>query len=77
MKKNFSLDILLFISGLICIVTGIFLDFHLVPGGREVRKIFRLTHTYSGYIMAIGLIFHIAWHGTWIKNASKKFFGKK
>ena len=33
MKKNFYLDVVLFLSGLICIVTGIMLDFHLLPAG--------------------------------------------
>ena len=76
MKKNFYLDLILFLSGLICIVTGIFLDFHLVPGGKENRFIFRTIHTYSGYVMAVGIFFHIAWHFDWIKNSTKKFFGK-
>ena len=73
MKKNFNLDILLFISGIVCIITGIILDFHLVPGGREATRPFKLVHTYSGYIMAVGLIFHILWHKDWIKGAAKKF----
>mgnify|MGYP000022452493 CR=1 FL=1 len=30
MKKNFYLDLLLFLSGLVCILTGIILDFHLL-----------------------------------------------
>ena len=76
MKKNFYLDLILFLSGLICIVTGIFLDFHLVPGGKEVRHVVRLVHTYSGYIMAVGIIFHIFWHFDWIKNSVKKIFAR-
>ena len=75
MKKNFTLDTILFLSSLICIVTGIILDFHLVPGGKEMSRPFKLVHTYSGYIMAVGLIFHLAWHTSWIKSAAKKFFG--
>ena len=76
-KRNFWLDVILFISGLICIVTGILMDFHIVPGGREVRHIVRLAHTYTGYIMAVGIIFHIVWHGNWIKSAAKNVFRKK
>lgn len=71
MNKNFKLDILLFVSGLICIVTGIILDFHLVPGGKEFRHIFKNVHIYSGYIMAVGIIFHIAWHKNFIRAALK------
>ena len=77
MKKNFWLDVILFISSLVCIVTGILLDFHLVPGGRESRYFVRLAHTYTGYVMAVGLIIHLAWHGSWIKAAAKNLFKKK
>lgn len=76
MKKNFCLDVVLFISGLICIVTGIMMDFRIVPGGREIRFLVRNFHIYSGYVMAIGIIFHIYWHGGWIKSAAKNFFKK-
>ena len=77
MKKNFWLDVILFLSTLICIVTGILMDFRLVPGGREVRFLIRNFHIYSGYVMGIGIIFHIFWHGGWIKNAAKNIFVKK
>lgn len=77
MKKNFGLDVVLFISGLICIVTGILMDFHLLPrGDMELRRLVRDFHIYTGYIMAVGLIFHIAWHGGWIKSAAKQLFKK-
>ena len=72
MKKNFWLDVILFVSGLICIVTGIMLDFHLIEGGREAHRFYRLVHTYSGYVMAVGLLIHLAWHFDWIRGASKK-----
>ena len=75
MKKNFYLDILLFISGLICIVTGICLDFHLFPHGDfGVMRTFRNVHIYSGYIMAAGIIFHVVWHVGWFKSAAKQIF---
>ena len=77
MKKNFLLDVVLFISGILCIVTGILMDFHIVPGGWETRHLVRLIHTYSGYVMAIGIIFHIAWHVSWIKATIKKFSKKQ
>ena len=77
MKKNFYLDLILFLSGLICIVTGILMDFRLVPGGREVRFFVRNAHIYSGYVMGIGIIFHIFLHKTWIKSAAKNIFFKK
>lgn len=77
MKKNFYLDVILFVSGLICIVTGIILDFHLVRHGTELRHTIRDFHTYSGYIMAIGLFFHLIWHMSWIKSATKNILKRK
>ena len=38
MKKNYLLDWILFISGGICITTGLMLDFHLLPGGADVYR---------------------------------------
>ena len=74
MKKNFTLDTILLISGLICIITGVMLDFRLIPDGREYHQIYKNIHVYSGYVMAVGLIFHILWHKDWIKSASRKYF---
>ena len=78
MKKNFWLDVVLFISGLICIATGIMLDFHLLPAGDfEIRHTVKNFHIYSGYVMGVGIIFHIAWHSGWIKSAAKQVFKKQ
>lgn len=76
MKKNFWLDIILFISALICILTGIQMDFHIVAGDRNFRFLMHNLHKYSGYIMAIGLVIHIVWHTGWIKGAFKNIFKK-
>ena len=56
MKKNYGLDWLLFLSGLACIATGIILDFHLIPGGKEAKGPFVMVHRYSGYIMAVAIL---------------------
>ena len=77
MKKNFTLDTILFIAAIICFVTGIMMDFHLIPGGKEMRKPYKLAHIYSGYVMAVGVILHLAWHFDWIKVTAKKVFGGK
>ena len=79
MKKNFYLDLLLFVSGLVCLITGIVLDFHLFGGfggGRALKGIITDVHTYSGYIMMIGLLFHIIWHWKWVKAVAKKEIGQ-
>lgn len=77
MKKNFTLDVILFICALVCFVTGVMMDFHMIPSGKETRRPFRLLHIYSGYIMAVGVILHIFWHAGWIKSAVKNFLEKK
>jgi len=79
MRRNFWLDILLFISGLICISTGIFLDFHLLAiSDFEFLYTLRKIHIYSGYFLAVGIVIHIAWHCNWIKAAAKQsFFSNK
>lgn len=77
MKKNFLLDVVLFISSLICIATGIVMDFHLISGGREIRFFIRQAHIYAGYVMAICAVIHLVWHVSWIKTAAKNIFLKK
>ena len=79
MKKNFYLDLLLFVSGFLCIITGIVLDFHLFAGfgdGRALKGIITNIHTYSGYIMMVGLLFHIVCHWKWVKAVAKKELGQ-
>ena len=75
MKKNFTLDVILLVSALICFITGVMMDFHMIPGGKEMRRPFKLLHTYSGYVMAVGIILHLAWHTAWIKSSARKIFG--
>ena len=77
MKKNYCLDWLLFLSGLACIATGLLLDFHLIPGGREAKGPFVTVHTYSGYLMAVGILLHLVWHKSWISAVTKKICGEK
>lgn len=74
MKKNFWLDVFMLVSGIICIATGIVMDFHIIPGGRAMKGAWRAAHIYSGYLMYIGLVFHLLWHREWIAGATKKIF---
>ncbi len=77
MKKNYYLDWLLFISGSICFLTAILLDLHIISGGREVRRFYWAIHRYSGYLMLVGLIFHIAWHRKWIAVVTRSLLKSK
>ena len=55
------------------------LDFHLFAGfgdGRALKGIITNIHTYSGYIMMVGLLFHIVWHWKWVKAVAKKELGQ-
>ena len=56
MKKIFILDVILLVLGLVCLVTGIVLDFQLVPRHTEARHLYRDIHIYSGYAMYVGLV---------------------
>lgn len=76
MKKNYWLDVLLFVTGLTCIVTGLVLDFHWFAGGRTTKMFLMDIHIYTGYAMSIGLLFHLAWHMGWIKNVTKMIWGQ-
>lgn len=77
MKKNYWLDIILLAAGIFCMATGVMLDFHLTPGGRTIRKLIRDIHTYSGYIMLVGICIHIFWHANWLKMTTKKIFKRE
>lgn len=72
MKKNLILDVLLLVLGLVCLVTGIVLDFQMVPRHTEARHLYRDVHVYIGYAMYVGLVIHIAWHKAWIKSVVSK-----
>ena len=77
MKKNYILDIVLFISAAVCIVTGVMMDFHIGITGREMKMFITDWHIWSGYIMLLGILFHLAWHWGWIQNVTKLLFGSK
>ena len=76
-KKNIILFAVLLVSGIVCITTGILMDFHMIPGGKPMKGVFKTIHTYSGYIMALGMLLHIYWHRAWIVAAAKLCIGKK
>lgn len=77
MKKNFWLDVILFISGATCISTGLILDFHLLAiTDYEFLHNLLNIHIYSGYCFAAGILLHIAWHAGWIKTVIKQLFFK-
>ena len=77
MKKNYILDIVLFISAAVCIVTGVMMDFHIGITGREMKMLITDWHIWSGYIMLLGILIHLFWHWGWIQNVTKLLFGSR
>ena len=77
MRKNYILDVLLFISACLCILTGIILDFHLFTGGRNAKVLLTNWHSYSGYILLTGLFLHLAWHWGWLQGTTRRLWGNK
>ena len=67
MKKNYVLDLILLFMGFLCIVTGFALDFHWF-GGKAIKGL----HTFSGYVLAAGLVLHLIWHRVWIRSVTQK-----
>lgn len=71
--KNYWVDIILLISGVICIATGYVIDFHMLST-KEQAMIIKHIHVWSGYFMTIAVIFHVIWHMNWLKNVTGQIF---
>ncbi|MBP2631555.1 MAG: hypothetical protein H6Q70_2183 [Firmicutes bacterium] len=71
--KNYWMDIILLISGGVCIGTGYVIDFHLTST-RELAMMMKKIHIWSGYIMTVAVFFHVIWHMSWLKNVTSQIF---
>lgn len=71
-QKKYWVDILLLISGVICLATGYILDFHIIRS-RELKQ----YHIWSGYVMTAAIVLHVIWNAGWLGNMTKQIFGKK
>jgi len=65
--KSNMINMILLIAGLICIITGIIIDFRLLRIG-GLKDI----HIWAGYIMAMGMIIHVVYHKMWITNMLRR-----
>ena len=72
MKKNFIVDAVLLVTGIIVTVTGVMLDFHIMTATREARHFLGSIHKYVGYVMAVAAVVHVVWHFDWLKNAFRR-----
>ncbi|MDF2563606.1 MAG: hypothetical protein K0Q53_1 [Massilibacillus sp.] len=71
--KNYWVDIILLISGVVCLGTGYAIDFHLAST-REVGMLVKKMHIWTGYIMTIAILLHVILHMSWLKNVTCKNF---
>ncbi len=69
-QKNYWVDMVLLIAGLICVISGYLLDFHI--GARAYTKLYKDIHSYSAYVMTAALVLHFYYHWSWLKEVSKR-----
>lgn len=75
MQKNYWIDIVLLLSGLICVLSGYILDFRLIS--REWIGFYKMLHSYSAYLMTIAMVLHFILHWNWMLQVSRQAFSKK
>ena len=71
MKKYKLLNTALLLIFLFIAISGILMDFHVLPKGPLMSSI-KAAHTYLGYVMIAGIALHLIWHRTWIRQAFRK-----
>ncbi len=74
-QKNYWIDIVLLLSGLICVLSGYILDFRLIS--REWIGFYKNLHSISAYLMTIAMILHFIFHWNWMLQVSRQLVGKK
>ena len=75
-ERNYFLDIPLFITGLVCLITGILL--HLRPEfSISALTYTRPLHIWIGYVMAAIIVIHLLLHSSWIASLTKRIFRDK
>ena len=83
-KRNYWIDILMFISIAITAVTGIVL-FIILPSGKRsgwetflgiTKAIWVDVHTWAGLIFIALVLIHLILHWKWILAMTKNFFRK-
>ncbi len=76
-KINLAIDAIVGISFIITAISGLY--FFFFPEGSRVFVLFNnatwdLVHTWSGVIMIIAILVHLAIHWHWITNVTSRFF---
>lgn len=75
-ERNYLLGIVLFITGLACLVTGIFL--HIKPEFTiSYLKYFKPLHIWIGYVLSAVVVIHLLMHSGWIASTTERLFSDK
>lgn len=85
-KINVAIDLLIAVSFFVCALSGLYFLFGSSSGGHGGldlvqepiflfgRTTWDLIHTWSGVVLAIAVVLHLAIHWRWVKNVSARFF---
>jgi hypothetical protein len=78
---NILLDAIIAVSFLICAISGVYFMFFVESGPSSEIFLFSKTtwdliHTWSGVIMTITAVLHLALHWKWVTNITRKMFAK-
>jgi hypothetical protein len=81
-KRNYIIDILLGLDFLVVLATGIiqFLSLHDIFGIRSWGLPFNTiltVHVWSGMVLLVLIVAHIAVHWQWVANVTRMMFAKK
>lgn len=68
--KNYFLDIVLGIIGLVCAITGLIIDFKPQEFSAVVGMVKHL-HIWSGYAVIVLVSIHLLWHFSWLEVMTK------
>lgn len=75
-EKNYFLDVPLFITGIVCLITGILL--HLRPEfSISALTYIRPLHIWIGYVVTAVIIVHLLLHSDWIASLTIRICGDK
>lgn len=87
-RRNWLIDVGLFLAALGATITGIY--FLIFPvggyqGGRNPyygitvlfdRETWDILHAWTGVLMIAAVLIHLVWHWNWLKGAARRIFGE-
>lgn len=76
-EKNYLIDVVLGIVGLLCMATGVLLQFRPAFIMNAVQLPLKELHVWTGYGMLAGVAVHLLMHSKWIKALTKNMVGSR